>query len=799
MRWIRRFFFLCGLLVVVGIGSAWLLLHGSLARLDGKVSSEHLSARVSINRDALGTATIDANDRIDLSWALGFLHAQERYFQMDLMRRLAAGELSELFGKQAIELDRGHRMHRFRARATESLARMPPADRALIDAYREGVNAGLADLSVRPWEYLLLRQTPQPWRSEDTALVIDAMFLDLNSDGANLRELNLARLRAALPAPVYRFLIAPGSSWDAPLRGDALAAEPLPGADVLDLRNGTWQLVYNATELHQSVTDSDGLRNGSNNFAVGGALVAGGAALVSNDMHLGLRVPNIWYRARLRYPDPDQPGASIDLNGVTLPGTPALTAGSNGHIAWGYTNSYGDWTDWVRVQRDPEQTQRYRTANGWETIAAHTELLHVRDEPDQSLIVEDTQWGPIMASDTDGTPLALAWTAHDPRALNLRLIELERTHDVQHALDLAPGFGMPAQNFVVGDEHGHIGWTLTGNAIPRREGFDPLLPADFSTPGVGWNGWLEPTAYPRVYDPENHRLWTANARTVDGDWLRWEGDGGYDLGARALQIRDDLLGKQQLSASDMLAVQLDDRAVFLERWHALLQTTLATAQNPALVELQSAAKSWSARAAIDSIDYRLVRSFRSHVVDAVLAPFAALARAKSAAFELPSAQGYEAAVWTLLQIRPMHLLDPRYADWNALLLDAATKVAEESGGQGKLASQTWGERNTAAIRHPLSRALPNFIARWIDMPAQSLPGDSNMPRVQSPGFGASERFTIEPGHEDRSYLMMPGGQSGNPLSPFHAAGHDDWVIGRATPLLPGPSLHRLTLEPATSG
>jgi penicillin amidase len=309
-------------------------------------------------------------------------------------------------------------------------------------------------------------------------------------------------------------------------------------------------------------------------------------------------------------------------------------------------------------------------------------------------------------------------------------------------------------------------------------------------------GWLDPAHFPRIEDPADARLWSANARTVDGDWLALEGDGGVDLGARAQQIRDDLRGRQKFETGDLLAIQLDDRALFLTRWQQLLAQTLADTREPALVELHKLTAQWGGKAGVDAVDYRLVRSFRAQVIDAVLAPFIAPARERFPEFDRPSAQSYEAAVWALLQAKPAHLLDPQYASWEALLSAAATNVAKELAAKpGGLAARSWGERNTVTIRHPLSRALPGFLARFLDMPAQQLPGDTHMPRVQGADFGASERFAIAPGHEDHSYLMMPGGQSGHPLSPFHAAGHSDWANGTPTPLLPGASTHSLTLRP----
>ncbi|GMV28759.1 MAG: hypothetical protein AMXMBFR59_08840 [Rhodanobacteraceae bacterium] len=786
MRLLGRLLKYALLLSFAAVATGFVLLWGSLAPLDGERIAA-VNMPVTVERDALGTATLSASDRRDLAYALGYVHAQERYFQMDLLRRSAAGELAELFGPVALPLDRRHRQHRFRARAAAAVAGLPADQRALLDTYRDGVNAGLGSLAVRPWEYLLLRTSPRAWAGEDTALVIYAMFFDLNGGGTNKRELNLARLKARVPEPVFRFLVQPGSEWDAPLRGDPMPPVPVPDAGTLDLRTAALPPDY---PRHAALAPEDlGLRPGSNNFAVGGALTANGAALVADDMHLNLRVPNIWFRARLRYVDPADAARIVDLNGLTLPGTPALLAGSNGRIAWGFTNSYGDWMDWVRVELDPADATRYRTAEGWEKLVRHAEVIAVSGKPHETLLVDETRWGPILAHDVDGVPLALAWTAHRPRAINLNLLQLETAATAEQALALAPGMGMPVQNFVVGDSAGHIGWTLTGNAMPRRAGYDPTLPADWNQPGAGWQGWVDAAEFPRLLDPPGSRLWTANARTVDGDWLALQGDGGYDLGARQQQIRDGLRARDRFTAADLLAIQLDDRAVFLQRWQQLLATTLAANDDADLAELRRRSLQWSGRASVEAIDYPLVREFRQNTIKAALAPFAALARAGDADFEMPSAQGYEAAVWALLQQRPPHLLGRDHASWDDLLLNSAREAQRTADGEA------WGERNPARITHPLSRALPGFLARFIDMPATPLAGDHNMPRVQRLDFGASERFAIAPGFEADSYLNMPGGQSGHPLSPFHGAGHDDWVAGRPTPLLPGVTIHHFVLRP----
>ena len=791
MRRLRRVLIVLVVLIVLAVAGAWLVLRASLPPLDGTIRDAALQAPVTIERDALGTATVRGTRRRDVLYALGYVHAQERWFEMDLMRRLSSGELAELVGPAALALDKQHRPFRMRALAERTVAAMSADERADLAAYRDGANAGVAGLSARPWEYWLLRSTPRPWADADSLLVAATMFFDLN-DSTNARELAFAQIKAALGDDAYRLLATTGGPWDAPLTGEALPYPALPGAAAVDLHGVDPKLLHmppEASERH--------VTPGSNGFAVGGALTGTHAAMVANDMHLGLRVPNIWFRTRLMYPAAQAGAEPVDLIGVTLPGAPLLVAGSNRHVAWAFTNSYGDWTDWVRVTLDANGTH-YRTADGSAAIERHDEIIHVRGAADEKLDVRDTRWGPILAKDTDGTPLALAWTALQPGGIGTELTRMESVTNVRDAIALANRCGMPAQNFVVGDRDGHVGWTIAGR-IPKRSGnYDPRLPADWSQPDTGWQGWLAADDYPQLIDPPNPRIWTANARTLDatGADFAHMGDGGYDLGARQRQIRDDLNAKTTFVPDDLLAIQLDDRALLLGHWHDVLAGVLQAAGGDAsLGEMRKRLDDWNGRADPASVAYRLTHDYRREVIDTVLDGFAAAVRAKFPEFKLPVLPQGEIIVDAILIERPANLLPPGYVDWDELLRKCAERVAARLGKQpGGLAARTWGESDMTSIRHALSSSLPGF--GWLlDMPPQRLAGDGNLPRVQGATFGASERFGVEPGHEEYGYFHMPGGQSDHPLSPFYGAGHGDWAQGKATPFLPGVAKYTLTLAP----
>lgn len=776
------------ILVITILVTVWILLRGSLPIYEGDQLLSGLTDTVTVERDALGTVTLNAKNRLDLARGLGFVHAQERFFEMDLMRRKAAGELAELFGAAALPTDRKVRIYRMRARAQAVLQKLPQDQVQLLDAYRDGVNTGLNNLKVKQFGYLLTQTSPQPWRSEDSLLVVLAMYLTLQENSI-YRELGLSMMHASLPESAYRFLTASGGEWDAPLDESRFEWPPYPPAEDIDLQSVSQQVISDNNFQESSAI-------GSNAFAVGGNLT-NGSALLANDMHLSLRVPNLWFRTRLIYPDPIHIHQKIDITGVSLPGTPAIVAGSNRHIAWGFTNSYGDFADWIRIQLDPNNPTRYVAHGKWQTMKTSQEILHVHDAPDEKLEIQETEWGPILAKDYDGTPLALIWTALQAEAINLNIVELEQADSLEKATKIAQSIGIPAQNFIAASKNGDIAWTIAGR-IPLRIGnYNANLPADWSQQAIGWKGWLATDEYPLVINPSGSRLWNGNSRMIDGALLKKLGDGGYELGARSQQIRDQLRAHDYFSPQDLLAIQLDDRALLLTRWKQLLEETLQkTPSTQWSQEIQQALQDWDGHASPQSVAYRVVRSFRYAVTEHILNAFSAIVKLKYPDFVLPRLSQAEHAVWQLIQYRPPHLLPAGDISWDEMLATNAQLVANNLHSQpGGIMARNWGEENTAAIRHPLSRFLPAWIATWLDMPADPLPGDYHMPRVQTPDFGASLRFVVSPGKEEQGYFQMPGGQSGHPLSPYYGSGHSDWVIGHTSPFLPGPPQQTLYLHP----
>ncbi len=770
-----------------------LTLRGSLPRLDGQIELPGLQEQVTIIRDSLGVPDITAESRLDAARALGYLHAQERFFQMDLQRRNAAGEMAELIGDGLLASDRDTRRHRFRTRAEQVVQAANPKNIALLNAYTDGVNSGLDDLNSRPFEYLLLQKKPDPWQPEDTILTLYAMFLDLSLFTATTEE-NWAVVRDNLSPELAAFFLPRGNRWEAPLQTEPVSGVMLPDSTILDLRQ--WKYSEKDEDEVASVQYNPQHDSaGSNNWAVAGKLTAHGGALLANDMHLGHGLPNIWYRARMSWPEAE---GTRSVVGVTLPGAPALVAGSNGNVAWGFTNSYGDWADLVILEFDPENDRLYKTPEGWQELVTHQEIIKTSGAEPDTIQIDETIWGPIWGTDTLGRRFALRWTAHDVEAANLNLVLLESASTLEEALAVAGSVGIPQQNLVCADDKGRIAWTIAG-PIPNRVGWDGRLPVSWADGTCRWDGYRHPADQPRILNPKEGRIWTANNRVTSGYDLAVIGDGGYGLGARARQIRDDLRELDKATEKDMLNVQLDDRAIMLGEWRNLVLEVLKNnppEEGTPRAKFQSYVRDkWSGRAEPSSVSYRLMRSFGFTIIDRVHGLLLTPITKKNPDYRTDWLPHGRAITWEVLAQRPDHLLPPWNESWDELILQAVDRAMEHPlSNTDDLSEYTWGQRNQVKVTHPFTYFIP-ALSRWLQAPLVGLPGDSFMPRVQHKGSGASERMVVSPGREAEGIFHMPGGQSGHPLSSYFLAGHEDWQQGKASPLLPGEEKHRLELKP----
>lgn len=774
------------LLAVIGLlGYGYSRVVASLPQLSGEASLDGLTAPVEVTFDAQGVPTITAATLADAIAAQGFLDAQERFFQMDLARRYPAGELAELFGKRALASDKRQRVYRFRAVAEEVLPNLPAPQRALIESYTQGVNEGLSALGDVPPEYLLLRATPAPWRAEDTILVMHGMAIGLAQD-ARYEQL-VAVMDEALPAELVAFLTPATDRDDAPiLNSNSLDPTggyvplPIPGPGIVDLRSDP-----QAEPAVSIVDDADMTPLASNNWAIAGARTAHGGAIMANDPHLWHSVPNVWRRVRLVWP-------GGDAVGVNTPGFPGVVIGANQHVAWGFTNTTGDFQDYVLIEVDPDDESRYQsTPYVTAPFGTIVETIRVKGAPDEELTIRTTKWGNVVGEDHAGAPVALQWAALDPQLQNCNLLDLMTARSLEEAFESMRTFKGPSQNAMLADDRGRIAWVVIGY-LPRRQGFTGRAPTSWVSPGVGWAGELPDSARPQAFDPPGGMLATANNRTMDLERSAPIGRAWATPG-RAKRILNRLRAVDEATEASMLALQLDTLAPRRERYSAIITQAMGDAESTG--EMASAIEildDWDGTASADQPAYRLLGRFRQLLRREIITPLVAPCLEIDEGFVYRWINTDE-PVWRLIEERPAHLLPPEHASWDALIRDtfaeAVTQCAEDGG-----IDRPWGDANRADITHPLSGAIPG-LASLLDMPKDELDGASGVVRVATPSFGASLRLIVSPGHLDNAIFHMPGGQSGHPLSEHYRAGHTDWLNGEPSRLLPGADVSTLRLVP----
>ena len=407
--------------------AATLALRMSLPTLSGRVAVAGMEqGEASIERDFQGHVTVRARSRTDAARALGFAHAQDRFFQMDLLRRAGSGRLSALVGSSMVEQDRKARRFRGDALAVDALDMLGPEDRAILVAYTDGVNAALAQMSVPPPEYLVLRVAPEPWRPADS-LLLNLTFSFMLQDSEARADLERTLLRKAVGPVAYRFFHPRGTHLDAALDGHVEPEPPMPSAaeftapppprSVEARGEGAWNAENEAIAEDPPVP-------GSNAWAMAGSLTRSGSALVADDMHLGISAPGVWYRAVIRWQDAD--GRDRMLAGVTVPGAPTVITGSNGDVAWGFTNSMLDTSDLVELRLDPGRPGHYLAPEGWLPFVIHDEpiaVAHAKTIPNH---VTNTVWGPVLGSSPSGAVHAVAWAMARPAALAAHSTALDR-------------------------------------------------------------------------------------------------------------------------------------------------------------------------------------------------------------------------------------------------------------------------------------------------------------------------------------------------------------------------------------
>jgi penicillin amidase len=768
-------------LVLLLTASVYAVLTASLPRRTGEAPLPGLTAPLSVALDSRAVGTVRGESFLDVVRGQGYLHAQERFFQMDLLRRSSAGELAELFGERALANDLGQRPFGYREHARKLRATLPAEQNAWLDAYTQGVNAGLADLGARPPEYWLIGAAPRPWSAEDTLLVVLTFYTMLSNNDSYERAQGV--MHAVLPPALYDLLTPSTSRFDRPVLGGTPADPtgghvplPIPGADVVDLR-GRHAPARGATPRVEPPLTGPA----SNSWAVDATRGAGGRALLANDPHLSLRLPNVFYRVELEW-------GTDALRGVSIPGLPGVLIGASNAVAWGATVSNADQSDWVVVEVDPADPNRYLTPDGYELFTTGAAEIAVADGNPVRIETRATRWGPVVAEDWLGRPLALHATWLEPQGLDLDIVGLAEATDVASASVILARWAGPSLNWVLADRAGEVGWVVNG-PLPRRVGFDGSRPESLADGTRSWQGRLPP---PGALGGREGALFTANNRTLPREraavvsrmWMR---------PLRAKRIDDLLAEKRTFDERDFLAMQLDTRAEGYEQIRAtILDVVAGDEREPKLARARELAAAWNGHADVDQRAFRMLHAYYRALVERTLEPLLAPAIEADPAFvyRWPLA---DETLRRLLDERPPHLLTGEHADWPSFLRHVLRETLDTLERERGI-DAAWGDTHTLAVEHPFAGAFGPFGSR-LALPRTPLPGSMISLRVAAPSYGAVLRLAVAPGAPESGVLELAAGQSGHFLSPHFRDQQADWIDGAPTPFLAGEPVSQFRLTP----
>ncbi|HSL20067.1 MAG TPA: penicillin acylase family protein [Vicinamibacterales bacterium] len=797
LRWILRGVVALIVLILVAAAAVTWRLWRALPDTDGTVAAAGVRERVEIIRDPEGVPHIRARHDTDGLFALGYVHAQDRLWQMEFQRRIAAGRLAEILGPTALETDRLMRTIGFARAAREGLDALSAEARALLDTYVAGVNACLARMpaSKRPIEFAILRFAPAPWRAEDVLAwqKVMAWSMSMNWRYELLRARLVARLgdsgaEALLPAsvsggplvlpdflPAPRPPAAPNPTTSAGRRGDSVAP---PGAG-----------------LHRAVPYEPS-SGGSNNWVVAGSRTATGKPLLANDPHLGTQAPAVWYVAHVT-------AGPLDVIGATLPGAPVVVIGHNGRIAWGVTNMLADVQDlFVERINDRDEAQ---VDGRWEPMRVIHEMIGVRGAPPVPLRVRLTRHGPLLSDVFDESrPLALRWTGHDAGDRTAQaFLRVNRAGSWAEFAAAFDDYHAPMLNFVYADVAGNIGYVGPG-ALPIRRN-DGRVPLDGASSSNDWVGYVPAVELPRSLNPQRGYIASANNQVV-ADTYPHIVSTSWEAPYRAARIAEVLEKTPRATLADMQRLQLDQQSAQVRRVLPFLlrATPRSVDARDALARL----KQWDGRMTGESSGAALFEAFYRRAVWRLFADdLGPTLWADYRGYSSDVGKAFDAIA------RDVH------SRWCDDANTAARESCEEALGQAleltlgdlRMANGTpnldrwrWDRQNEVWFPHmpfQASAALRRFFSRRVSRGGNAFTVNPSMP-LRDQLLVPSYRQIVDLSNFDASVFILPLGQSGQLWSAHYDDLLTDWNEGRYRPLrfsraaVDAAVRHRLTLEPA---
>jgi len=798
------------LLLVVG-GIVWWFFLRPLPQIDGVATLAGLQNQVTVERDIWGIPHVRATALADMAEAQGYVMAQDRLWQMDLLRRVARGQLSEIVGPAAIPLDKQFRMLRFGPAAERDVTLFDDETRIVMEAYSRGVNHFIEQhRSNLPVEFKLLKYQPTPWQPSDSLAIAGYMYQTLTDTWED--ELDRARVSARVGPEKAKDLFSAEASLDHFVVGDpdapgdgsqrsgdpddeddddmsqddllkAGAQSPAP-ANPADLTSAL------APAIIQWVGESQrDIRHalGSNNWVVSGDHTATGKPLLANDTHLELTVPPIWYQMHLTCP-------GWNVKGFTLPGAPLVVIGHSDRIAWGFTNNGADVQDLYIETFNPAQLDEYKANGKWLKAQSVDEVIHVKGAPDEHFPITVTRHGPVVKRDGN-TGYALRWTATEPGGLANTYNRLGKARNWKEFREVMKAVWGPAQNVVYADVNGNIGYLMAARVPLRKKGHGEV-PVPGDSEAYEWKGYIPFDELPQILNPEDGLIVTANARVAGPDYKPYLTD-HWEEPYRTARIWGLLHDKHDLRPADMMKVQADTYSypdVFLAEQLAPA-AKIAAPRDSRAQKLIDLSKDWNGIADPDSIVVPFLEGTRRAALKLILQPVLGndtdLYQWRSTAF-----------LQRILTERPAAWLPSSYKNYDELLTAAADQSVQhlqQDTGSAKIQDWPWKRFDSLDMLHPLGRQ--GWLKTLFSITGKPQGGTAFSPRAATRHHGPAMRFVANPGDWDDSLMLIPGGQSGQLGSSHYSDQFRYWYEG--TPIVsPFSSAaesairkHTLTLKP----
>jgi penicillin amidase len=755
----------------------------SLPKVDGEIKLPGLTAAVDVVRDKEGIPHIYAKSTDDAFFALGFVHAQDRLWQMEMNRRIAAGRLAEILGPNAVDTDRFLRTLGVARNAEAIYSHLAPDARAALDAYAKGVNAYLqSHTQVLPPEfYIVGAPAPEPWKPADSLGWQTMMSWDL---GANWTQ-ELLRMRLS-----QRLSLQQINEFLPPYPGDAV----LPTQDYTkfyrELAGTTEQLQAVAQVAPPSLIEG----MGSNNWVVSGALSETGKPLLANDPHLGLSAPALWYFAHLSAP-------GLNVIGATLPGIPGVVLGHNEHIAWGYTNTAPDVQDLFIERINPDNPLQYQTPDGWVDFKTRKEIIKVKGHADVVMDVRESRHGPVITGalpiiahaplDAKKYAIAFSWTALRPDDLTMQAgLHIDKASNWDEFLNAVRDFSSPQQNMVFADVDGNIGYVAPGRVPVRKPENDlhGLAPAPGWDARYDWDGFIPFEALPKQYNPASQRVFTANNKIVPNDYPYFI-TSEWTLPYRANRIEALLSARPKHNLDSFAAMQKDVISLAAQDLLPILRTTIARSDDAkaALATL----KDWNGEMLSDRAEPLIFNAWTRELSREIFADELGEDLMKDYWYQ----SNMQASMTNVLKDvngegrwcrnvndasgkAPQTCADVMATSLNAALADLHKRYGKD------MKAWRWGDAHQARSEHrPFSKIGP--LAKIFDVRVPS-PGDTytldvgryNMRDEDEPfvnHHAASLRALYDLSNLENSRFIHSTGQSGNVLSPLYKDLSQRWA------------------------